>query len=192
MKLYIRKIWMFLRMPLAIPTILFYCLNEKRKAVIKKDITRWKQIYHCTHTNDIYLVLHFLLNGDKCLRNIIYKRIGCLSYLFKFLLPENKTLHINMNTKKIGSGLFVQHGDCCYIAALEIGENCWVNQGVTIGYSNDTDAPIIGNNVSIYAGAKVIGNNVKIGANAVVVKDIPDNCTVVGAPAIVIRKNIEK
>ena len=46
----------------------------------------------------------------------------------------------------------------------------------------------------IGAGACVLGNikigdNVKIGANAVVLKDVPDNCTVVGVPAqIVARK----
>ena len=48
--------------------------------------------------------------------------------------------------------------------------------------------PDLGNNVIVGSGAKVlgpikIGDNVKIGANAVVLKDIPDNVTVVGIPA---------
>ena len=48
--------------------------------------------------------------------------------------------------------------------------------------------PVIGDNVDIGTGAVIlggvhIGNNVRIGANAVVNKDIPDNCTAVGAPA---------
>lgn len=52
----------------------------------------------------------------------------------------------------------------------------------------------IGNNVKVHAGAKVIGgitigDNVVIGANAVVVKDVPSNCTVVGIPAYIIRKD---
>ena len=34
-----------------------------------------------------------------------------------------------------------------------------------------------------------IGNNVKIGGNSVVVKDVPDNCTVVGVPGRVIKRN---
>ena len=43
-------------------------------------------------------------------------------------------------------------------------------------------------------GAKVlgnihIGNNVKIGGNSVVVKDVPDNCTVVGVPGRIIKRN---
>ena len=35
-------------------------------------------------------------------------------------------------------------------------------------------------------GAIKIGNNVKIGANAVVLKDVPDNSTVVGIPGKII------
>ena len=38
-------------------------------------------------------------------------------------------------------------------------------------------------------GPCVIGNNVKIGANAVVAKDVPDNCTVVGVPAYIVKKD---
>lgn len=34
-----------------------------------------------------------------------------------------------------------------------------------------------------------IGNNVQIGANAVVVKDIPDDCVVIGIPAKIIKRN---
>lgn len=46
----------------------------------------------------------------------------------------------------------------------------------------------------IGAGAKVlgnvhIGNNVIIGANAVIVINVPDNCTVVGIPAYIVKEN---
>jgi serine O-acetyltransferase len=34
-----------------------------------------------------------------------------------------------------------------------------------------------------------MGNNSIAGANAVVVKDVPENCTVVGVPAYIIRRN---
>ena len=44
------------------------------------------------------------------------------------------------------------------------------------------------------AGAKVlgpitIGDNVRIAAGAVVLTDIPDNCTAVGVPARIVRRN---
>ncbi|MCM3600624.1 serine acetyltransferase [Robertmurraya korlensis] len=76
----------------------------------------------------------------------------------------------------------------------KIGTNCTIYQQVTIAESKDGKAAIIGDNCLIGAGAKIIGDvkigkNVKIGANAVVLKDIPDNCTVVGVPAKVIKKD---
>lgn len=70
-----------------------------------------------------------------------------------------------------------------------IGKNCFIRQNVTIGGGGGPDGlPVIGDNVDIGTGAVIlggvhIGNNVRIGANAVVNKDIPDNCTAVGAPA---------
>ena len=97
-------------------------------------------------------------------------------------------------TKDIAPGLFIQHGFATIISARKIGRNCWINQQVTIGFLNDTDTPTLGNNVFIYAGAKVLGNvrvgdNSIVGANAVVVKDVPENCTVVGVPAYIVRRN---
>lgn len=77
----------------------------------------------------------------------------------------------------------------------EIGRNCTIFHQVTIGndYKDVKNAPVIGDNVFIGAGAKIIGkihigNNVKIGAGAVVAIDIPDNATVVmKKPRIIIR-----
>jgi serine O-acetyltransferase len=94
----------------------------------------------------------------------------------------------------IGEGLYIQHGMCAVIGGRSIGKNCWINQQVTIGFSNETDRPTIGDNVHVTAGAKVIGNitvgdNVIVGANAVVNKNVPPNCTVVGVPAHIIRRD---
>ena len=64
---------------------------------------------------------------------------------------------------------------------------------VTVG-SNRNDIPTLGDNVFLGCGACVlggihIGNNVKIGANAVVLKDVPDNCVVVGNPSYIVKQN---
>ncbi len=76
--------------------------------------------------------------------------------------------------------------------AAIIEENTFIQHRVTIGTIGE-EAPHIGKNVFIGAGAIIlggitIGNNVKIGAGAVVITDIPDNCTVVGNPAKVIKR----
>ncbi len=81
----------------------------------------------------------------------------------------------------------------------EIGDDCTIYHQVTLGGTGKDKYkrhPTVGNNVLIGAGSKVlgpinIGNNVKIGAGAVVLKNVPDNVTVVGVPCDrVIKKEI--
>ena len=72
-----------------------------------------------------------------------------------------------------------------------IGNDCTIYHNSTLGGTGKDKYkrhPDLGNNVMVGSGAKVlgpikIGNNVKIGANAVVLKDVPNNTTVVGVPA---------
>ena len=58
--------------------------------------------------------------------------------------------------------------------------------------------PTLGNNVLVGVGATLlgpitIGDNVKIGADAfVIMKNIPHNCTVVGAPGKIVKLNEKK
>ena len=96
-------------------------------------------------------------------------------------------------TEKLGGGISISHGHSVEINAQQIGKNLHVFQNVTIGSRNTPEKPIIGDNVTIGAGAVVlgkikIGNNVNIGANAVVVDDVPDNCTVVPLKSRIIVK----
>ncbi len=98
---------------------------------------------------------------------------------------------------EIGSNLFIDHGMGVVIGETTIiGDNCTIYHGVTLGgVGNNINKrhPTLGNNVIVGCGAKVlgpinIGDNVKIGANAVVIKDIPDNSTVVGIPGKIVKK----
>lgn len=98
---------------------------------------------------------------------------------------------------KIGKGLVIDHGSGVVIGeTAEIGDNCTIYQGVTLGGTGKDVGkrhPTLGNNVMIGAGAKVlgplyIGDNSKVAANAVVLKEIPENCTAVGVPAKVVRR----
>ena len=98
----------------------------------------------------------------------------------------------------IGRRLFIDHGTGVVIGeTTEIGDDCTLYQGVTLGGTGKDKGkrhPTLGNNVMVGAGAKVlgpinIGNNVRIAAGAVVLSDIPDNCTAVGVPARIVRRN---
>ena len=98
----------------------------------------------------------------------------------------------------IGNGVFIDHGMGVVIGETTvIGDNCTIYQGVTLGGTGKDKGkrhPTIGNNVVIGSGAKVlgpfkVGDNSKIAANAVVLSEVPENCTVVGVPGRVVKKN---
>ena len=83
-----------------------------------------------------------------------------------------------------------QHGIVIHGAA-EIGDDCIIRQGVTLGLrSLDAlaAAPVLGRGVNVGAGAKVlgrvhVGDGAAIGANAVVLEDVAAHALVVGIPA---------
>ena len=150
-----------------------------------------------TYKKPTFLEFCFLMTFYTMFRNIFDPRVAnrhrfYAKFLSFFAKPQIQ-LDISA-TAKIGGGLIVQHGYGTIIDPKSMGKNCWVNQGVTIGYKNNADAPYIGDNVTIYTGAVIvgaihIGNNATIGANAVVVKDIEENCVVGGVPAKILKQN---
>jgi serine O-acetyltransferase len=103
---------------------------------------------------------------------------------------------------KIGNGFFCDHGMCVVIGeTAEIGKNCVMFHGVTLGGTGKHKGkrhPTLGDNVMIGAHSTIlgpikIGNNVKIGAETVIINcDVPDNCTVVGAPGRIVKQNSQK
>ncbi len=101
----------------------------------------------------------------------------------------------------IGRRFDLQHGFGVVIGdTAVIGDDCLVLQGVTLGARSREDIvpqerihPLIGNRVTIYAGAKVIGpvsigDDAVIGANAVVLSDVPAGALAVGVPARLIDR----
>lgn len=161
-------------------------LNTQNQA-IHMDIERWKSILHLSGSEK--QVLKLLLSNYKEFRNLFIFRNTDRLFLCRMTRLMYRPLDsLYIMTNKIGGGLFIQHGFSTYIAAESIGENCWINQQVTIGYRDNTSAPVIGNNVTITCGAKVlgpitVGDDAIIGANAVVIRDVEPGSVMGGVPA---------
>lgn len=158
-------------------------LKDTRALLWKKDKARFKDIGFFE-----------LLQKRPYYRQVIFYRLGWLGrflHIFypnytRFGFPVGKNVHI-------GGGIYLDHPYCTTLNAKSIGDNFQTKQLVTVG-NNRGGIPIIGNNVFIGTGAVVcgsitIGDNVRIGANCVVLKDVPPNCLVVGAPAYIIEKD---
>ncbi len=101
---------------------------------------------------------------------------------------------------QIGSGFFIDHGSGVIIGETTIiGNNVTLYQGVTLGGTGKETGkrhPTIEDNVMISAGAKVLGSftigaGSKIGAGSVVLEEVPPNCTVVGVPGRIVKRENE-
>lgn len=101
-------------------------------------------------------------------------RVAQLSYLF-----FNINLPAGAHGARIGAGLCLIHPNNVYIGhGVVIGENCLIHHEVTLGMGSAEGAPVIGDNVTIFPGARIvggvtIGDGAVIGANCVVQRDVP-------------------
>lgn len=98
----------------------------------------------------------------------------------------------------IGKGFFIDHGSGVIIGETTIiGDNVTLYQGVTLGGTGKETGkrhPTLCDNVMVSAGAKIIGSftigeNSKIGAGSVVLEEVPPNCTVVGVPGRIVKRD---
>ena len=96
---------------------------------------------------------------------------------------------------KIGRRLFVDHGMGVVIGETAIvGDDVTLYQGVTLGGTGKEQGkrhPTIEDSVVVGGGAKILGNitvgkNCRIGAGSVVLRNVPENSTVVGVPGHII------
>lgn len=103
------------------------------------------------------------------------------------------------HTAKIGKNVVLAYGGLGIVIHSDavIGNNVEIGQSVLVGGNGrEYGAPEICDHVYIGSGAKVlgpikVGRGAVIGANSVVLKDVPENCVVVGIPARVIKENID-
>ncbi len=176
--------------------MMIFSLPQSSREIVLEEIHHWKKCDLRSETGQFDIFCALMLERREY-RTLLQYRLGRESTLCaeiaKLLFPG--MVNLSINTAELGRRFFLQHGFSTVITAKSIGSDCWVNQQVTIGYTFAPEPPVIGNGVTVCAGAKVlgqitIGDNAIIGANAVVVKNVAENAVMGGVPAKVIGENI--
>ncbi|RJP84255.1 MAG: serine acetyltransferase [Desulfobacteraceae bacterium] len=138
-------------------------------------------------------IVHYtvLLRKVEYLQNVKHgflTRFLCKIYQLRLKLLGAK-LGFSISPNTFGPGLYLVHwGSIVVSSKARFGSNSRLHSCVNV-----SGAPVIGENVYLGPGAVItgdisIGNNVTIGANTVVYSSFPDNVTVLGNPARVVKK----
>lgn len=156
--------------------------NIKEKDPACRNVLEAIILYPGFHAIFFHRIAHFLYN----------KELYFLARLISQISRHITGIEIHPGAK-IGRRVLIDHGMGVVIGeTATIGNDCTIYHNSTLGGTGKDKYkrhPDIGNNVMVGSGAKVlgpikIGNNVKIGANSVVLKNIPDNVTVVRSATV--------
>ena len=167
---------------------------------IREDLTRGLRTNHQGATGPAAMIGQFFHPGTQAVlvhrfghwawklkipvvRHILLAIYSVLKYFVNIWMGVNIPL-----SASIGEGLIIHTWNGVYLPACRIGRYAYFQHGVVVAYH----CKGIGDHVYFGPGVKVIravkiGSNVRIGANSVVLDDIPDNCTVVGIPAKIVK-----
>jgi serine O-acetyltransferase len=168
---------------------LFSLIREDVANVVEHDPAAKSRLevflcYSGLHAVWFYRINHWLWNHG------LYLLGRMLSQAARFLTG----IEIHPGAK-IGRRLFIDHGVGVVIGETAIvGEDVTLYQGVTLGGTGKEQGkrhPTIEDGVVVGGGAKILGNitvgkNCRIGAGSVVLRNVPDNSTVVGVPGHII------
>ena len=174
-------------------------MNNFLESIIKRDpAARNKINVILTYPGVKAVFFHFIAHKLWELKIYLIARI--ISQFSRFLTGIE--IH---PAAKIGKNLFIDHGMGVVIGETsEISDNVTIYHGVTLGGISPAENskeqvnvkrhPTIKDNCIIGSGAQILGpvvleKNARIGANTVILKNVPENGTMIGNPARNINKN---
>ncbi len=170
----------------------FSCMREDIDAVLDRDPAAKSRLevvllYSGLHALWFYRIYHWLwIHGRRFLARAISQAARLLTGI---------EIHPGA---EIGHRFFIDHGMGVVIGETTIiGDDVTLFQGVTLGGTGKQTGkrhPTIRNNVVIGAGARVLGNiiigeNCRVGAGSVVLRNVPDNSTIVGVPGHIVFRH---
>ncbi len=170
-------------------------INEEILKNSKRPLLRLINIYFLTYGQS-NCILNYRIGQNLYTRG--YTKIGRYFYT---KLQRNYGVYIHPDAQ-IGIGLSLPHPVGIVIGqGVKIGENSVIYQNTTFGGARRGDwqannYPTIAAGVVVFSGAVIVGSidigaSCTIGANAVVTKNFPNNCTVAGVPAKIVKVNHE-
>ena len=172
---------------------MFETIKEDIKVVFERDPASRSALETLIASPGFHAILLHRLNHWLWTKNL-YLLARFSAHLSRFLTGIE--IHPGAN---LGRRFFIDHGMGIVIGETsEIGDDCSIYHGVTLGgttWQKGKRHPTLKDGVIIGAGAKVlgpitVGANARIGSNAVVVKDVPDDATVVGIPGrVMVRES---
>jgi len=171
-------------------------IGRKQKYYVKPERRTWFRLYVKTvlQIGTVAVVVYRFGRWVDRLGIPILRELLLIPYgVAKMLVMIGAGINIQTRAE-IGPGFIIHNFSGIFIPETKIGQNCTVNQGVTIGnIRGEKKRPVIGDNVFIGTGAVIlgdvhIGNNVVVGANSLVISSVLDGHTVVGVPARVVSR----
>lgn len=174
----------------------FY-LNEDRKACGLNGLSVKERLHFRLRVS--YLIFKF----QKYLRyeEFFYNKGGKINRLLALIIRAKKDrlgckLGFEIPKNVFGPGLRIVHiGSIIINADCKIGANCTLYNDINIGVHLGK-CPILGDNITIYPGAKLFGNikiadRISIGANSTVTKSfLSEDIKIAGSPAKEIGGNV--
>lgn len=145
----------------------------------------------------------FVPIGNNEVRTKLLEKIICAGFKTPNYIHKNTLIHPSVRLGKCVYILPGTHimpysiiGDFVLISMgvniahhTQIKNSCFFSQGTNIGASIVFEKSVFcGIGATVMTGVQSVGANVTIGAGAVIIKDVPDNVTVVGNPGRILER----